>query len=113
MQLITNEIEKRLPPLYATENDKDPTVQLKLFTPDAQCTWLITEYDPAQDLAFGFATLNGLDGELGYISIAEIRTVRGRFGLPVERDKGFSPKPLSEAKRDASIRELASMEMQK
>ena len=106
MKLITKEIEKQLPALYATENDEDPIVRLKLFTPDAQCTWFITEYDPEQDLAFGFATLNGLDGELGYISLAEIRTGRGRLGLPVERDKSFTPKPLSEAKKAAGVRSM-------
>ena len=105
LKLITKEIEKQLPALYATENDEDPTVRLKLFTPDAQCTWFITEYDPAQDLAFGFATLDGVEGELGYISIAEIRTLHGHFGLPVERDQSFTPKPLSEAKQKAGIRE--------
>ena len=26
---------------------------VKLFTPDAQCTWLLTEIDEATDLAFG------------------------------------------------------------
>jgi hypothetical protein len=26
---------------------------VKLFTPDAQCTWLLTEIDESTDLAFG------------------------------------------------------------
>ncbi len=103
MMLITKEIARKLPKLYATENTEDPTVHLKLFTPDAQITWLITEFDPDQDLAFGYTTIDGATGELGYISVAEIRTVRGQFGLPVERDKWFESKPLSEAKKEAGL----------
>jgi hypothetical protein len=30
---------------------------VKLFTPDAQCTWLLTEIDEGTDLAFGLCDL--------------------------------------------------------
>ncbi len=103
MTLITKAIARKLPKLYETENTEDPTVHLKLFTPDAQCTWFITEMNPDTEEAFGYATLDGCNGELGYISVAEIRTVRGQFGLPVERDQWFESKPLSVAKQEAGL----------
>lgn len=63
---------------------------LKLFTPDAAATWLITESDPDDaDRLFGLCDLGLGTPELGYVSLAEIHTVRGRLGLPVERDKHF------------------------
>jgi hypothetical protein len=62
---------------------------VKLFTPDAQCTWLLTELDPAGGLAFGLCDLGLGCPELGYVSLAELRTVRGKLGLPVERDLHF------------------------
>jgi len=42
------------------------------------------------DLAFGLCDLGLGCPELGSIRISEIESVRGRLGLPVERDRHFS-----------------------
>lgn len=99
MQTLITKTAK-VPALYATENDKDPLVRIKLFTPWTGWTWLITEYDPADKLAFGFAyNAQDPDGaELGYISIAELESIRGPLGLRIERDIHWTPMPLSQAK---------------
>ena len=62
---------------------------VKLFTPDAQCTWLLTELDPDDGLAFGLCDLGLGCPELGYVSLEELATVRGKLGLPIERDRHF------------------------
>jgi hypothetical protein len=62
---------------------------VKLFTPDAQCTWLLTEMDPDGGLAFGLCDLGMGEPELGYVSLVEIASIRGKLGLPVERDQHF------------------------
>lgn len=63
---------------------------LKLFAPDAAATWLISESDPDDaDRLFGLCDLGLGAPELGYVSLAEILTVRGHLGLPVERDMHF------------------------
>jgi Protein of unknown function (DUF2958) len=62
---------------------------VKLFTPDAQCTWLLTELDPDGGLAFGLCDLGLGSPELGYVSLAELAAVRGKLGLPIERDLHF------------------------
>jgi len=65
-------------------------------TPDAQCTWLLTEIDESTDLAFGLCDLGMGCPELGYVSLTELRTVRGQLGLPIERDLHFeADKPIS------------------
>jgi len=56
---------------------------VKLFTPDAQCTWLLTELDPDTGLAFGLCDLSMGEPELGYVSLAELRAVRGKLGPPI------------------------------
>ena len=72
------------------EPDFIPVV--KLFTPDASCTWLLTELDPdAPDIAFGLCDLGMGFPELGSVSISEIQSLRGKLGLPVERDRHFAP----------------------
>jgi hypothetical protein len=93
MLLLTKELKKRLPPLGATENDLDPMVVAKFFYPDFHWTWYAIEYD-GKDLFFGW--VDGDFPELGYFSLSELKSNRGRLGCPVERDRWFTPCRLSE-----------------
>ena len=89
----------KLPALYATDHDDDPLARVKLFNPSGGGTWYLTEYDPAERRAFGWADLVDPElAELGYISMAELVEFRGQFGLPIERDLHFKPRPLSECR---------------
>lgn len=83
--------------LSAAGEDLDPLPVLKLFTPDANATWLLTEFDPDDpDIAFGLCDLGLGEPELGSVSLAELASIRGRLDLPIERDEHFRPKrPLS------------------
>ncbi|GAB2564446.1 DUF2958 domain-containing protein [Spirosoma aerophilum] len=85
---------------------KDHIPVVKLFTPDAGCTWLLTEIDLEEtDLAFGLCDLGLGFPELSYISITELLSIRGRFGLPVERDSHFEGKhPISIYARSANMK---------
>src|ERR1700692_1758697 len=84
-----------------SEHDFVPVV--KLFTPDAGATWLLTEIDPGdEDAAFGLCDLGLGCPEIAYVSLSELATVRGRLGLPVERDCHFEAyMPLSAYAADA------------
>lgn len=117
MELLTREFEARLlangrqqQSVRGTDQESDFYPVVKLFTPDAACTWLLTEIDPSDpDLAFGLCDLGLGFPELGYVSLQEIRAVRGRLGLPVDRDLHFcADKSLSayseEARRLGRIR---------
>lgn len=95
MKLLTNELRKVLPPLYAQEQEKDPMVYVKLFAPRSRWTWYITEFD-GNDLLFGLTC--GSEDEWGYISLAELEGVRDPAGLTIERDLHFQPCRLSEAR---------------
>jgi hypothetical protein len=98
MKLITEELRKQLPPLYSQENELDPMVICKFFTPDSSFTWFIIEFD-GDDLLFCKVYSHLCpDGELGYSSLSEIESVRGALGLGIERDLYFKPKRLSECK---------------
>jgi hypothetical protein len=78
---------------------------VKLFTPDAQCTWLLTELDPDGRLAFGLCDLGMGEPDLGYVSLTELATVCGKLGLSVERDLHFeADKPISAYAEDARAR---------
>lgn len=111
MQLLTQDLRDQLlangrqqQPLRGTEHEIDFVPVVKLFTPDAGATWLLTEVDPEDpDIAFGLCDLGVGCPELGNVGLAEIASVRGRLGLPVERDLHFRPnKTLSEYAADAA-----------
>jgi hypothetical protein len=83
VQLLVNAI--------SDETDYPPVV--KLFTPDANATWLISEVDPDDpDRLFGLCDLGLGYPELGYVSLAELSALRGPLGLPIERDEHFKSK---------------------
>ena len=63
---------------------------VKLFTPDAGATWLLSELDPDdEDLAFGLCDLGLGEPELGYVRLSELAALRGPMSLPVERNLHF------------------------
>lgn len=88
-----------------TDEGFDPPPVVKLFTPDAGATWLLTEIDPDdEDHMFGLCDLGLGFPELGYVSLAELMSVRGRLGLLVERDLHFTAsKPISAYAREARL----------
>jgi hypothetical protein len=98
MELVPLNLRERLLQNGAEVRENDDHIPLlKLFTPDANATWLISALDPDDpDQAFALCDLGMGFPELGYISITELSTIKGRLGLPIERDLHFQGKfPLS------------------
>ena len=91
-----DDLKAQIPPLYSQEGSKDPTVWMKLFTPWSNWTWFITEGEDREGdyLMFGYTI--GQEREWGYISLNELKSVTGPFGLKIERDIHFSPRPKSQ-----------------
>lgn len=92
---IPEDVRDKIPALYGTEKEPNPTAWVKLFTPDSSWTWYLTEFD-GEDICFGLVVGHAV--ELGYFSLAEITSARGPLGLPIERDLYFQPKPLEEVR---------------
>ncbi len=94
MNLLPDELRRKLPKLYAQEElGADAIAHLKYFTPDSNWTWYATEFD-GKDTFFGL--VDGLEKELGYFSLLELKAARGPLGLPIERDLYWNPKTLRE-----------------
>ena len=96
-----------MPRLYEQEKQGgNAVIHLKLFTPDANWTWYITEADAVlksgdqialkdvkdwsqiEDIIM-FGLIDGLEKEMGYVSFSEIKEVHGPLGLSIERDRHF------------------------
>jgi hypothetical protein len=97
MDLLTDDLRKALLNNGAVPDETDHQPVVKFFTPDGAATWLITEiYPDDQDILFGLCDLGLGFPELGTVSFSELGALRGRLGLPVERDLFFAAKhPLS------------------
>jgi len=93
----------------ADGQDLDPLPVVKLFTPDAHATWLLTELDPEDgDTAYGLCDVGIGLPELGNVRLSELASIVGPLKLPIERDLYFvAQRTLSEytrlAQRNGSI----------
>ena len=90
MKLLTKALEKKLPALHSATGK----AFVKWFTPDANWTWYVMEYAPKTGECFGL--VDGLEKEFGYFTLNQVQEVRGKFGLPVERDLLFETTDVKE-----------------
>ena len=88
MQLLTNEIRKTLPPIYAQDGDPKAMVYVKFFDPVGSATWYASEFD-GEDKFFGFVDLGLGPGQ-------ELQSLERPFGLGIERDILFEPTLMTE-----------------
>ena len=92
MKLLTKEIMKKLPKLYATENIEllDKVVICKFFNPCGVGTWYAIEgqEEDGDFIFFGLVDLH--EKEFGYFSLNELQAIKLPFGLSIERDIHFS-----------------------
>jgi hypothetical protein len=94
MKLLTEEIRRKLPPLYSQEGKGGTAVAyVKYFSPSGSWSWYGLEFD-GRDIFFGL--VDGHCKELGYFSLSELESVNGPMGLPIERDLYWKPKTLEE-----------------
>ena len=89
-----------LPAFYSTESVplKEKMIHIHFFI--GGCDWYAAEYDPEQQLFFGFAILNNdYDmAEWGYFSLKELCELKIKF-LEVDRDLHFRPKKAVEIEK--------------
>ena len=96
MKLLTKQnTTKMIKNFKDADEDHKPVV--KLFGGGA-CTWLLSELDTENNIAFGLCDIGHGSAELGYVSIDELEQIRfPPFGNRVERDSYFvADKTLTE-----------------
>ena len=103
MKIFTAEIKKA----FAKQGDtsemmpEDIKIIMKLFNPTGAGTWYIYEklgeVDSFEDdIYWCFANLGDIyNAECGTVSMSELLSFRGRFGLKIERDMSFKPLSIS------------------
>jgi hypothetical protein len=97
MKLLTKDIRKTLPPLFAQEGSgADAIVYVKFFDPLSNWTWYATEFDGDNEF---FGIVVGHEREYGSFFLSELQTIRYPDGKPrIERDLYFSPCKVGDCK---------------
>ncbi len=100
MRLMTKQLEKRFAQVGSQENVSDPVIIAKFFNPTGAGTWYATEYDPKEQIFFGYVSIFGdSNDEWGYFSLSELESVRVAFGLEIERDLHWTEQKASKVIR--------------
>ena len=97
MRMLTKEILARSPGLDRDEDGCDPIGHGKFFNPMGRWTWYATEYDPEDEMFFGYVVgpFDTTCDEWGYFSLEWLKSFPLPLGLGIERDRGFGPIPMS------------------
>ena len=98
MELLTKEIRDAFKKIGSQEG-KPPEEQVcvvKFFDPTGSWTWYATEFD-GEDTFFGL--VDGFELEWGTFSLSELRSIKGRFGLGIERDRYIGMPKLKDVPR--------------
>jgi len=116
MNLLTKSDLKKLQmqdPYFSKGSQKEiPSSELKVlakfFTPDAGWTWYAcsaSKDEETGDIQF-FGLVDGIEIELGYFWLSQLKEARGPYGLPVERDLHWSNNSKKEITLDELMIEL-------
>ena len=96
MELMTQEIRHEFKKVGRQDGQGsgEHICVVKFFDPTGSWTWYATEFD-GKDTFFGL--VDGFELEWGTFSLSELQSVKGRFGLGIERDLyGGYPKKLKD-----------------
>lgn len=90
-KLMTEELKKSIPTLYASESK---TAFIKFFSCFTGWTWYAIEFD-GKDIFYGY--VKGDYDEWGYFSLKEFEDINKSKGFAfVERDLYFKPTPIQD-----------------
>lgn len=95
MKLLTKDLSAKLQEQYQQDSDFSQMVVAKFFDPCGSWSWYVMNQDPEEpDYLWGI--VKGFEVEMGSFSLSELESVKGRFGLGIERDLYFTPVPASQ-----------------
>ena len=97
MKLFTKEVDKQLFAQYPKGSSlENQMVVAKIFNPYGRGVWYLLNSDP-EDPDYIWAIVDLFEPEMGSVSRSELQTVKvPPFGLGLERDIYFTPKPAKE-----------------
>jgi len=97
MELLTKENREAFKKIGSQDGKGAEAIcVVKFFDPTGSWTWYATEFD-GKDTFFGL--VDGFELEWGPFSLSEMQSVKGRFGLGIERDRYIGMPKLKDVAR--------------
>ena len=92
----------------ARGEEGDPYPVLKLYTPDAGASWVLTALDADGDTAYGLIDIGTGFTELGLVSLKMLAGIKGPRGLSVAVEPGYKARKtlaayVADAQRDGMV----------
>ena len=84
---------KETPSFYQTDGEgREAMVYAHYFIPSTRVDIFVTEYDPTEDVIFGFSVLDNYDfGEFGYTSMKELDELEIKVPINILGEKYIFP----------------------
>lgn len=99
MQLLTKEILGAFKKQGDTSNKKPDEIKIivKFFNPAGAGTWYCYEFNEEDGIFWCYANLGMPEfAECGTVALEELESIKGAFGLGIERDLHFGEHTLQE-----------------
>ncbi len=97
MELLTKENREAFKKIGSQDGKGAEAIcVVKFFDPTGSWTWYATEFD-GKDTFFGL--VDGFELEWGPFSLSEMQSIKGRFGLDIERDRYIGMPKLKDVAR--------------
>lgn len=95
MELLSEELKNRLPPIHAQEAEADPVVHARYSLAGTPYVWYVIEGEPdgTDYMFFGFVLGHN---DFRYFRLSELSAARSPLGQPVEPDPDFIPGRLTD-----------------
>ncbi len=90
---VSDDICRRIPPLYSQQRNPDPTVFARFYSPKSGRTWYVTEGSPDGDDYRFFGYVGHRFLEWSYFSLSDLLSESDEFEIPWDKD--FAPSLLS------------------
>jgi hypothetical protein len=96
MKLMTKAIETLAQKQFPLGNEwEKQKIVAKFFNPTGSWSWYLINQDP-NDPDYLWCIVKGFEVECGSVSLSELQSFKGQFGLGIERDLHFKPMPVKE-----------------
>ena len=98
--MLTKDNKVNLPKLYATEDIplEDKRVIIKYFCPWGSWSWYAIEGEERDGDFLFWGLVDGHEKEWGYFTLSDLASVKGPYGLRIERDYHFGMPTVKEAR---------------
>jgi hypothetical protein len=98
MESLPDDLRQKIPGLYCTRHEADPTVWIKFVSPSLNWRWYIIECEQVESTTIFYGWMLSSDEKYGRFIRSDLTSMQAYFGITIEREEQFVPCHLSQVK---------------